>query len=223
MMISFARAGPTMRTKRVVVPTPRGTPRSTSGIQNWASAAAIRKSQARARPHPPPTAWPFTAAMVACSRFSRTVLARSKRRRNWLLRERKSRRRSSGVAALAWPASAPAEKTGGAPVTTTTRVAASSRSSAKAAPSSVSMSSLSELRRSGRLRVTVAIGPSRVRRTLAGISELALSTHARGSWERRVGGGFLGQEAEALGADAVGGARVSGADRAFGLHGGRDD
>jgi len=101
MMISLARAGPTIRTKRVVVPTPSGTPRSTSGIQNWASAAAMRKSQASARPQPPPTACPFTAAMVACSRLSSMVLARSKSRRNWLLRERKSRRRSSGVAALA--------------------------------------------------------------------------------------------------------------------------
>src|SRR5438128_626151 len=46
MMISFARAGPTRRTNRVVDATPRGTPRSTSGIQSCASAAAQRKSQA---------------------------------------------------------------------------------------------------------------------------------------------------------------------------------
>ena len=58
-------------------------------------------------------------------------------------------------------ASAPAEKMGGAPVTMTTFVAVSSRSSAKAAPRSVSMGSLSELRRSGRFRVTVAMTPSR--------------------------------------------------------------
>ena len=113
MMISLARAGPTIRTKRVVVPIPSGTPRSTSGIQNCASAAAMRKSHASARPQPPPTAWPLTAAMVACSRFSSSAFDRSKRRRNCDLRERKSRRRSSGVAALACPASAPAEKTGG--------------------------------------------------------------------------------------------------------------
>src|SRR5205809_729501 len=86
MMISLARAGPTMRTKRVADATPSGTPRSTSGIQSWASAAAIRKSQASVRPQPPPTAWPLIAQMVVCSRPSRTVLARSNRRRNWLLR-----------------------------------------------------------------------------------------------------------------------------------------
>src|SRR5207245_924912 len=57
MMISFARAGPTSRTKRVVDATPSGTPRSTSGIQNSASAAAHRKSQASVSPQPPPTAW----------------------------------------------------------------------------------------------------------------------------------------------------------------------
>src|SRR6267378_2083852 len=39
MMISLARAGPTKRMKRVVEATPRGTPRSTSGIQSCASAA----------------------------------------------------------------------------------------------------------------------------------------------------------------------------------------
>src|SRR5438309_1904153 len=53
MMISFARAGPTSRTKRVVDATPSGTPRSTSGIQNSASAAAQRKSQARLSPQAP--------------------------------------------------------------------------------------------------------------------------------------------------------------------------
>src|SRR5204863_393142 len=96
MMISFARAGPTRRTKRVVVATPSGTPSSTSGIQNWASLAAQRKSQASASPQPPPIAWPLSAASVTCSRFSSRVLARSKRRRNWLFRSPNARRRSSG-------------------------------------------------------------------------------------------------------------------------------
>src|SRR5918996_1740033 len=171
MMISLARAGPTSRTKRVAEATPSGTPRSTSGIQSWASAAAMRKSQASVRPQPPPTAWPLMAAMVVCSRFSSTVLARSKSRRNWLLRPANARRRSSADMLLLSPASAPAEKTGGAPVTMTTRVVGSSRSSAKTAPRSVSIGSLSELRRSGRLRVTVAMAPSRVSRTLSGMAE----------------------------------------------------
>src|SRR5947207_3030012 len=64
MMISFARAGPTRRTKRVVVATPSGTPSSTSGIQNWASLAAQRKSQASARPPPPPIAWPSRTSVT---------------------------------------------------------------------------------------------------------------------------------------------------------------
>src|SRR5918996_584862 len=158
MMISLARAGPTSRTKRVAEATPSGTPRSTSGIQSWASAAAMRKSQARVSPQPPPTAWPLMAAMVVCSRLSSTALARSKSRRNWLLRDPMAARRSSGDMLLLSPASAPAEKTGGAPVTMTTRVVGSSRSSVKAAPSSVSMASLSELRRSGRVRGGVGVG-----------------------------------------------------------------
>src|SRR5881409_1234525 len=66
-MISLAHAGPTSRTKRVVEATPRGTPRSTSGIQNCASAAATRKSQARVKPQPPPMAWPFTAQITICA------------------------------------------------------------------------------------------------------------------------------------------------------------
>src|SRR5256885_2052065 len=104
---------------------------------------------------------------VGGSRPSRSVFARSKRRRNWLFRCANARRRSSGVIFEWSGASAPAQKTGGAPVTITTRVAASSRSSANAAPSSVSIASLSALRRSGRFSVTVAIAPSRARVTLS--------------------------------------------------------
>src|SRR5438552_8428594 len=160
-MISFATAGPTSRTKRVVDATPSGTPRSTSGIHISASAAAHRKSHASVSPQPPPTAWPLIIAIVICSRFSSTVFARSKSRRNWLFRPVKIFRRSSGDILELIGASAPAEKIGGAPVTITTLTSASSRSAVKTAPSSVSIGSLSELRRSGRFRVTVAIGPSR--------------------------------------------------------------
>jgi hypothetical protein len=108
----------------------------------------------------------------------------------------------------------PAEKTGGAPVTITTRVDASSRSSANAAPRSVSMSSLSELRRSGRSSVTVAIAPSRVRRTLpAKAYPLTLSSPLRGE-----GGGILvGQKALTAGADELGRPGVAGAGTAVGL------
>src|SRR5262245_6307389 len=165
MMISLARAGPTSRTKRVVDATPSGTPRSTSGIHSIASAAAHRKSQARTSPKPPPMAWPLIIAIVACSRFSSRVVTRSKRRRNWLRVERKTRRRSSADIELLTAECAPAEKTGGAPVTITTRDAVSSRSVENASISSLSISSLSEFRRSGRLSVTVAMGPDRERAT----------------------------------------------------------
>src|SRR6266853_2219731 len=167
MMISFARAGPMRRTKRVVEATPSGTPRSTSGIQSCASAAAHRKSQASVRPQPPPTTWPLIIAIVACSRPSSIVLARSNSRRNWLLRWPNAWRRSSSDIVDLSPASAPAENTGGAPVTMTTRVAVSSRSSTNAVASSLSIGSLSELRRSGRFKVTVAIAPSRARVTFS--------------------------------------------------------
>src|ERR1051326_5426874 len=160
-MISFATAGPTRRTKRVVDATPSGTPRSTSGIHICASAAAHRKSHASVSPQPPPTAWPLSIAIVICSRFSSTVFARSKRRRNWLLRPEKILRRSSADIFELIGASAPAEKTGGAPVTMTTLVSASSRRAVNAAPRSVSIGSLRELRRSGRFSVTVATTPSR--------------------------------------------------------------
>src|SRR5438477_271262 len=133
-MISLARAGPTRRTNRVVDATPSGTPRSTSGIQNCASAAASLKSQASVSPQPPPTAWPLTAAIVICSRPSSVVLTRSKSRRNCDLRAAIAWRRSSADMLLLSAASAPAEKTGGAPVTITRRTVASSRSSAKARP-----------------------------------------------------------------------------------------
>src|SRR5262245_57713004 len=167
MMISLARAGPTSRTKRVVDATPSGTPRSTSGIQSWASAPASLSRQAGVSPQPPPPAWPLMAAIVVCSRFSSSVLARSNRRRNWLLRPAKAWRFSSSDIELLSPASAPAENTGGAPVTITTRVEVSSRSSVKAAARSMSMGSLSALRRSGRFMVTVAMAPSRWRLTFS--------------------------------------------------------
>src|SRR5439155_14151380 len=91
------------------------------------------------QPQPPPTAWPLTAQRVICSRPSSVVLTRSKSRRNCDLRVAIAWRRSSADIELLSLASAPAEKTGGAPVTITKRTAASSRSSLKARPSSVSM------------------------------------------------------------------------------------
>src|SRR5947207_12137967 len=191
MMISFARAGPTRRTKRVVVATPSGTPSSTSGIQNWASLAAQRKSQASASPQPPPIAWPLSAASVTCSRFSSRVLARSKRRRNWLFRSPNARRRSSGDIFALRGASAPAETTGGAPVTITTRVPASSRRSANVTVSSASIASLREFLRSGRFSVTVAIAPSRTSVTFSPMTRGPY--HTRGRPRKRA---RLAEEAE---------------------------
>ena len=64
-MMSFARAGPTRRGRRWVPPPPGMMPRRISGWPNRARSDATRKSHARASSHPPPSATPLTAAIVA--------------------------------------------------------------------------------------------------------------------------------------------------------------
>src|SRR5207249_1374090 len=98
----------------------------------------------------------------------------------------KAARRSSADMVDLRPASAPAENTGGAPVTMTTRVAASSRSSANAVARSVSIASLSELRRSGRFSVTVAIALSRASIMFSPVRAAAAHTAAEHEHRRRV-------------------------------------
>src|SRR6266511_718908 len=161
MMISLARAGPTRRTKRVVKAAWSGIPKDTSGIQNSAPAAAQRMSQPRASTQPPPTAWPLTTAIVGCSSPSSTARTEGKRRMKRLLWARKACRRSVSDMLPRSPASAPAQKAGGAPVRSTTRILASSRSASSAASSSTRSASLIALRRAGRFSVTVAMAPAR--------------------------------------------------------------
>src|SRR5207247_11251087 len=104
---------------------------------------------------------------------------------------RHARARSSGDIFARRGGRAPAEKTGGAPVTITTRVPASSRRSANVAASSASIMSLREFLRSGRLRMTVAIEPSRTSVTFSPMTRGPY--HTRGRPRKRA---RLAEEAE---------------------------
>ena len=65
MIISLARDEPTRRGSRWVPPPPGMTPSRISGTPNLESSAPTRKSHASASSRPPPSAKPFTAAIVA--------------------------------------------------------------------------------------------------------------------------------------------------------------
>src|SRR5436190_1042315 len=100
---SIARALPTSRASRWVPPVPGSTPRFTSGSPILpAFSLASRMSHAIAISSPPPTVWPFSAAIVSlgvCSKRLRVSLA---------CRQKKNLKR--GVTVLSIPMLAPAEK-----------------------------------------------------------------------------------------------------------------
>ena len=80
---SIARALPTSRASRCVPPVPGSTPSATSGRPILpASFCAMRRSAAIATSSPPPTVWPFSAAItsfgVCSSRFSVSLACRQK-------------------------------------------------------------------------------------------------------------------------------------------------
>src|SRR5512144_1205951 len=152
MAISRVRAGPTSRTNGVARTGWSATPMSISGTQHCALSVAKRKSQPRARAQPPPTAWPLRAATTGSSSRSRVAARREKSRTNWPGGDGMSEPR---------PSSAPAEKTGGAPVSTMARVVRSSPSSARVAVRSDNNARSSAFRRSGRARVRVTTAPAR--------------------------------------------------------------
>src|SRR6266571_2423473 len=111
MIISFARAAPTMLQSRAVEPRLSGTPRSTSGNQNCAPGTAKRKSHASANPQPPPMAKPLIAAMLGCSRFSSRENVRPiSRARRFRARANKRWRSATSVTPLTMVKSAPAQK-----------------------------------------------------------------------------------------------------------------
>ena len=139
-------------------PPPAATPRSTSGSHNWADGGGDAEVAGQRQAPAAADGVAVDGAMVDLLEVLEQPCWLARRAGGTGSCGAKAARRSSADMLLLRPASAPAEKTGGAPVTMTTRVVGSSRSSAKAAPSSVSMGSLSELRRSGRLSVTVAMG-----------------------------------------------------------------
>ena len=70
MTNSLVAAAPTSRTKRGMPPQARGMPRSISGMANRVLSAAMRRSQPTANRMPPPTQWPWMAAIVIASMFS---------------------------------------------------------------------------------------------------------------------------------------------------------
>src|SRR5512144_1315007 len=162
MAISRVRAGPTSRTNGVARTGWSATPMSISGTQHCALSVAKRKSQPRARAQPPPTAWPLRAATTGSSSRSRVAARREKSRTNWP---------GGGGVSEPRPRSAPAQKTGGAPVSTMARVARSSPSSARVAVRSDSNARSSAFRRSGRARVRVTTAPARA--TVRSIEALA--------------------------------------------------
>ena len=61
---SRARPSPTMRGRRTVPPSTRGTPKRRQNTPKTASSAATRRSHQTASSRPPATAWPSTAAMT---------------------------------------------------------------------------------------------------------------------------------------------------------------
>src|SRR5574343_851913 len=129
-------------------------PNLTSEVANTALVEATAMSQAAVRPVPPPSAAPWTRAMVGffISASTRSILARA----------RASFRLSSSpllAARFIQLRSAPAEKLLPRPASTTARTSASSSSAMKAAVSSVIRVSSKALCRSGRFIQMVATGP----------------------------------------------------------------
>ena len=154
---SIARDFPMARVRRWVPPAPGIRPRRISGWPNRAVSEATMMSQSMASSHPPPSAYPLTAAITG-------LPIRRIRSHCW---NRYARTMSAGVASTNSCTSAPAANARGLPVTTRHRTA-SSRSRASIAEASSSMSAwLSALRTCGRFSVTVAIPPAEVTRMSA--------------------------------------------------------
>ena len=125
-------------------------PSFTSGWPNFALSDAMRTWHAIASSQPPPSAKPFTAAIVGLGDVS-------KRRKTDLaaLRERLAPNRA--VTCSSSEMSAPATNARPAPVRMTPPTSRSARSESIASPSSAITRSLSAFSLSGRLTVIVAI------------------------------------------------------------------
>lgn len=140
--ISRARALPTRRVRRCVPPAPGMTPRFTSGWPKRAFSPAMIRSQAMASSHPPPRAYPLTAAMMGL------VIQRMRSHtRNWL-RRFISTTPASAISVM----SAPAAKARSLPVSTMQRTASSRSRRSRASTSSSTSARLRALSTSGRLR-----------------------------------------------------------------------
>ena len=126
---------------------------------------ATRMSQTRARPRPPPIAWPFIAAMVGTSMSS--TLAKCP----YVLYSDFSHgdmKRSVSAVLARLRKSAPAQKEEPFPVMITQRTSGSALICSIAAPKSCSRSGVMELRLSGRFSVMVAARSSGAGQATAG-------------------------------------------------------
>src|SRR5580765_7330209 len=129
-------------------------PSTTSVNPNCASSAATTTSQTAARPDPPPSAAPWTQPMSGTGMRSsaRNIDAACRASAMFSSREKPIMRDIHCT-------SAPAEKTVPAPRRTTARTEPSAGTDVANAVRSAIMSSLNALRTSGRLSVTVVMGP----------------------------------------------------------------
>ena len=134
-----------------------GMPRSTSGIEKYASLAAIRRSHAAASTTPPPMQWPWMRATVTAD-IASTASAIS-RPRSALSRGVRSVEAAAAPASNA-PRSAPAENERPLPDTTTTLMAGWRSNHRAASAISASVVDESGLSLSGRLSVSAPRAPA---------------------------------------------------------------
>src|SRR6267143_2029790 len=149
-MASMARTFPADRVQRWVPPAPGMMPSLTSGCPNWAVSEATIRSHISASSHPPPKAYPLTAAI------SGLVSA-------WM---RAQRLKLSSFSTSMAPApaisvtSAPAANARSLPVRMRQRIAGSRSKASSAWTISAMVLWFSALRTWGRLMVTIPTGPS---------------------------------------------------------------
>ncbi len=148
---SLAIAGPSSRTSRGMPPQASGMPRSSSGIEKRALAAATRRSQAAASTSPPPTQWPWMRAML---------IARRRSMASAICRPRSTTSASTSVRPAASSRSKPAQKARPSPETTTTLSPGCAFSQRAASASSRRVSGLRAFRRVERVSVRRPVAPS---------------------------------------------------------------
>src|SRR5215217_4133948 len=148
-MRSMARPWPTIRGRRTVPRSTRGTPTRRLSTPKAAPSAATRRSHQRASSRPPPTAGPSTAASTGLD--SRSQVAP-------IGPSPSPATRSGSPAAIALR-SAPAQNAPPAPVSTATAAPGSRSKARNASARAAAAGASTALRRSGRSMVTTVTGP----------------------------------------------------------------